>query len=51
MGSWGVYLFRIFLEFFPKPAYSTMIAEKFQTYIFKITGKYIRESKNLICSF
>ena len=51
MDSWGVYLSRIFLEFFPKPVYSTMVAEKFQIYDVKITGKYIYESKNWICSF
>ena len=28
----GVYLSRIFLEFFPKPAYSTMVVKKFQIY-------------------
>ena len=28
-----------------------MIAEKFQIYSVKITGKYIYESKNWICSF
>ena len=38
--------FRIFLEFFPNPVYSTMIAEKFQIYSVEITGKYISESKN-----
>ena len=40
-----------FLNFFPKPAYFTMVAEKFQIYGVKITGKYICESKNWICSF
>ena len=38
MDSKGVYLSRIFLKFFPK--YSTMVAEKFQIYSVKITGKY-----------
>ena len=42
---------QIFLEFFPKPGYSTMVAEKFQIYGVKVTGKYICESKNLTCSF
>ena len=41
MDSSGIYLSRIFLEFFPKHAYSNMTAEKFQIYSVKITGKYI----------
>ena len=41
-----VYFSRIFLEFFSKPAYSTLVAEKFQIYSIKITGKYICESNN-----
>ena len=32
MDSQGVYLARNFLEFFPKPVYSTMVAKKFQIY-------------------
>ena len=36
MDSQGVYLSRIFLEFFPKPVYSTMVAEKFQIYSVKL---------------
>ena len=44
------YLSRIF-EFFPKPVYSTIVAEKFQIYGVRITGKYICESKNWIYSF
>ena len=32
-----------FLNFFPKPAYFTMVAVKFQIYGVKITGKYICE--------
>ena len=35
------YLSRAFLEFFPKPVYSTMVVEEFQVYGVKITGKYI----------
>ena len=46
-----VYLPRIFLEFFPKRVYSTIVAEKFQIYSVKITGTYICESKHWICSF
>ena len=42
---------RIFLEFFPIPVNSTMFVEMFQIYGVKITGKYIYESKNWICSF
>ena len=38
-----VCLSRIFLGFFPKPAYSTLVAGKFQIYSAKITGKYICE--------
>ena len=34
-----------------KPAYSTMVAEKFQIYSVKITGKYICVLKNWIPSF
>ena len=42
----------MFLDFFPKPIYSTMVAEKFQSCgEIKITGKYICESKNWIWSF
>ena len=45
------FISRIFLDFFLKPIYSTMITEKFQIHSVKITGKYICESKNWICSF
>ena len=38
MDSWGLYLSRIFLEFSPKPVYSTMAAEKFQIYSVTITA-------------
>ena len=31
-------LSRIFLKFFPKPVYSTMVSEKFQIYSVKITA-------------
>ena len=42
----------MFLDFFPKPIYSTMVAEKFQSCgEIKITGKYICESKNWVWSF
>ena len=34
-----------------KPVYSTMVVEEFQIYGVEITGKYICESKNRICSF
>ena len=51
MDSWGFYLSRIFLEFFPKPVYSTMVVEKFQICSVQITGKYICETKNWIWSF
>ena len=40
----------MFFGFFLKPVYPTMIVEKFQTNGVKITGKYICESKNWICS-
>ena len=46
MDSYGVYLSRIFLEFLLKPAYCTMVAEKFQSHGVKIPGKCIYESKN-----
>ena len=39
------------LIFFPKPVYSTMVVEKLQIHCVRITGKYICESKNWICSF
>ena len=45
MDSSGVYLSGIFHGTFPKAVYSTMIAEKFQIYSVKITGKYICQSK------
>ena len=51
MDSLGVSLSRIFLDFFPKPVYSTMVAEKFQSYGVKTTDKCICESKNWIWSF
>ena len=51
MDSKGVYVAGIFLEFFHKPVYSTMVVEKFQIYVVTITGKYICESKNWICLF
>ena len=35
-----------FLNFFLKPVYPTMVAEKFQIYGVKITNKYICESEN-----
>ena len=37
-------LSRIFLEFFIKPVYPTIVAKKFQIHGVKITGKYICES-------
>ena len=51
MDSEGVYLSRIFLEFFPKLVYFTMVAGKFQIYGIKITIKYICQPKNSCCSF
>ena len=51
MDSKGVYVAGIFLEFFHKPVYSTMVVEKFQIYAVKITGKYICESKNWMFIF
>ena len=36
MDSQGVYLSRIFLEFFLTPVYSIMVAEKFQIYSVKL---------------
>ena len=53
MDSSGVYLSGIFHGTFPKAVYSTMIAEKFQIYSVKITGKYICQSKKKkgICPF
>ena len=36
-----VYLSRIFLEFFPKLAYSTMVVEKFQSYSVKIIAMHL----------
>ena len=47
----GVYLSRIFLEFFLKPVFLTMVAEKFLICDVKITGKYVCESKNCIFIF
>ena len=46
-GPYEVYLSRIFLESFLKPIYPIIVAEKFQIYGVKITGKYISESKKL----
>ena len=44
-------LSRIFLEFFLKPVFCTMVAEKFQIHGVKITEKCICESKSSIYSF
>ena len=38
MDSQEIYLSRIFLEFFLKPVYSTLVAEMFQTYSVKNTA-------------
>ena len=35
---WTLYFSRVFLEFSPKPVYSTMVAKKFQIYSVKITA-------------
>ena len=51
MDSEGVYLSRIFLEFFPKPVYFTMVAGKFLIHGIKITIKHICQPKNSCCSF
>ena len=45
MDSYGVYLSRIFLEFFPKPVYSTMVVKKFQSYGVKITANTFSSQK------
>ena len=45
MDSLEVYLSRIFLEFFPKPVYSTMVVEKFQIYGAKITANTFASQK------
>ena len=41
----------MFLEFFLKPVFRTIVAENFQIHGVKITGKYICESKSWTCSF
>ena len=41
LDSQGVYCSRIFLEFLLKPVYPTMVAEKFQIYGVKITGRVL----------
>ena len=41
----------IFLEFFLRPVFRAMVAEKFQIHDVKITGKCICESKSWTCSF
>ena len=51
MDSQGVYLSRIFLEFFLTPVYSIMVAEKSFKFIVLSYCKYICESKTWICSF
>ena len=48
-GYLWVGLSRIFLEFFLRPVYPIMVAEKFQNHGVKITEKYIYESKNWVC--
>ena len=45
-GLLNISLSRIFPEFFFKPVCPTMVAEKYQLYGVKITGRYIFESKN-----
>ena len=40
-----------FFNFFLKPVYPTMVVERFQICVYKITGKYICKSKNWIRSF
>ena len=45
MDSLEVYLSRIFLEFFPKPVYSTMVVEKFQINGAKITANTFASQK------
>ena len=51
MDSKGVYFAIIFLEFFVKTVYLTMVAKKFQIHAVKITRKYICQSKDWICLF
>ena len=41
MDPYEVYLSRIFLEFCPKPKYSTMVVEKFQSYSVKIMAIHL----------
>ena len=41
MDPYGVYLSRIFLGFCPKPKYSTMVVEKFQSYSVKIIAIHL----------
>ena len=41
MDPLGVYLSRIFIEFFLKPVYSTMVVEKFQSYTLKIIAMHL----------
>ena len=41
----------IYIYFFFSKLYTIMVVENFQIYSVKITGKYICESKNWICSF
>ena len=45
MDSLGLYLSRVFLEFSPKPVYSTMVAEKFQIYSVKTTANAFLSQK------
>ena len=45
MDPWGVYLSRIFFEFFPKPVYSTMVVEKSQSYTVKIIAIHLSVKK------
>ena len=45
-GLLGLYLSRVFLEFSLKPAYSTMVAKKFQIYSVKTTANTLVNEKN-----
>ena len=51
MDSQEIYLSRNFLQFFSKPVFSSPWSRKSQIYSVKVTGNYISEPKNWICSF
>ena len=45
------FLSRVFLEFSPKPVYSTMVAEKFHIYSVKITANTFVNQKSFLKSY